>query len=69
MDKFEKYFRPSSMVDEKEWEGFRADIIACGVCGIIVLVAVILLTQFKSVDSPAARSFGPSSCDESAQCG
>ncbi len=49
MNRFEKLFRPSSMVDEKEWEGFRADIVACVVGGTIFATAVILLTQFDLI--------------------
>ncbi len=50
MNTFEKLFRPSWMVDEKEWEEFRADIIACVVGGIVFVTAVILLTQFDLID-------------------
>ncbi len=49
MSRFEKLFRPSSMVDEKEWEGFRADIIACAVGGIVFVAAVILLTRLDLI--------------------
>ena len=56
------------MVDEKEWEGFRADIVACFVGGICLIAVVILLTRLESNESPAARSFGASPCDESPQC-
>ncbi len=51
MSNFERWFRPSSMVDQEEWAGFRADIIVAVGIGVVVLFMLFLLERCESTDS------------------
>lgn len=59
MNKFERMFRPGSMVDEKEWQEFRADWIVFLIGAGIALCALFLLGLLGVSDAEfASRAEG-----------